>query len=65
MNDDAGAVASLAVAIAKAYGLLKRHLERSLDDGDVLVLNRNNSHDRLEPMTEIDAGSALHDLLQA
>ena len=48
----------------EAYGLLKRHLERSLDGGDVLVLNRNNSHDRLEPMTEIDAGSALHKLLQ-
>ena len=48
----------------EAYGLLKRHLERSLEGGDVLVLNRNNSHDRLEPMTEIDAGSPLHDLLQ-
>ena len=48
----------------EAYGLLKRHLERSLDGGDVLVLNRNNSHDRLEPMTEMDEGSALYHLLQ-
>jgi len=32
---------------SEAYELLKRHLERSLDDSDVLVLNRNNSHDRL------------------
>jgi diguanylate cyclase (GGDEF)-like protein len=47
----------------EAYGLLKRHLERSLNDADVLVLNRNNSHDRLEPMTEIDPGSRLQDLL--
>jgi diguanylate cyclase (GGDEF)-like protein len=38
---------------SEAYGLLKRHLERSLEDSDVLVLNRNNSHDRLEPMTEL------------
>ncbi len=35
----------------EAYRLLKRHLERSLEGSDVLVLNRNNSHDRLEPMT--------------
>ncbi len=50
---------------AEAYGLLKRHLERSLDGGNVLVLNRNNSHDRLEPMTEIDTGSQLRDLLKS
>jgi diguanylate cyclase (GGDEF)-like protein len=48
----------------EAYGLLKRHLERSLEGGDVLVLNRNNSHDRLEPMTELPAESVLHDALQ-
>jgi diguanylate cyclase (GGDEF)-like protein len=44
---------------SEAYGLLKRHLERSLDDSDVLVLNRNNSHDRLEPMTELAEDSEL------
>ena len=49
---------------SEAYGLLKRHLERSLEGSDVLVLNRNNSHDRLEPMTSIDPGSALEDLLK-
>jgi diguanylate cyclase (GGDEF)-like protein len=48
----------------EAYGLLKRHLERSLEGSDVLVLNRNNSHDRLEPMTELAAGSDLQDFLQ-
>ena len=41
----------------EAYGLLKRHLERSLDGSDVLVLNRNNSHDRLEPVTGLPDGS--------
>lgn len=43
----------------EAYFLLKRHLERSLDGSDVLVLNRNNSHDRLEPMTGLPEGSEL------
>jgi diguanylate cyclase (GGDEF)-like protein len=43
----------------EAYRLLKRHLQRSLPSSDVLVLNRNNSHDRLEPMTEIADDSAL------
>ena len=44
---------------SEAYELLKRHLERSLEDSDVLVLNRNNSHDRLEPMTELAEDSEL------
>jgi diguanylate cyclase (GGDEF)-like protein len=44
---------------SEAYGLLKRHLERSLEESDVLVLNRNNSHDRLEPMTELAEDSEL------
>jgi diguanylate cyclase (GGDEF)-like protein len=44
---------------SEAYRLLKRHLERSLESSDVLVLNRNNSHDRLEPMTELPEASEL------
>ena len=44
---------------SEAYRLLKRHLERSLEGSTVLVLNRNNSHDRLEPMTELPEGSEL------
>ncbi|MDX6596535.1 MAG: hypothetical protein QOE87_422, partial [Gaiellales bacterium] len=48
----------------EAYGLLKRHLERSIEEGDVLVLNRNNSHDRLEPMTRVDGASSLDDALR-
>ena len=43
----------------EAHGLLKRHLERSIPDSTVLVLNRNNSHDRLEPTTPVAGGSAL------
>jgi diguanylate cyclase (GGDEF)-like protein len=43
----------------EAYSLLKRHLQRSLPGSDVLVLNRNNSHDRLEPMTELAEDSPL------
>jgi len=36
-----------------AYHLITRHLVRSLPDARALVLNRNNSADRLEAMTEI------------
>jgi diguanylate cyclase (GGDEF)-like protein len=49
---------------SEAYGLLKRHLERSLAGSDVLVLNRNNSHDRLEPMTGTGDHEALRDVLK-
>jgi diguanylate cyclase (GGDEF)-like protein len=49
----------------EAYQLLKRHLQRSLPGSDVLVLNRNNSHDRLEPMTAIADDSPLAAPLQA
>ncbi len=49
----------------ETYGLLKRHLQRSLEGSEVLVLNRNNSHDRLEAVTPIADGSPLADKLQA
>ncbi|MBA3402151.1 MAG: GGDEF domain-containing protein, partial [Actinobacteria bacterium] len=48
----------------EAHALLKRHLERTLEGSEVLVLNRNNSDDRLEPTTELPAGSALIDRLE-
>jgi HAMP domain-containing protein len=38
---------------AEVHDLLKRHLERSIDDAEVVVLNRNNSADRLEAMTTV------------
>jgi diguanylate cyclase (GGDEF)-like protein len=49
----------------ETYGLLKRHLQRSLEGSEVLVLNRNNSHDRLEAVTPIADGSPLADKLKA
>ncbi|MCA1679253.1 MAG: GGDEF domain-containing protein, partial [Actinobacteria bacterium] len=48
----------------EAHALLKRHLERTLEGSEVLVLNRNHSDDRLEPTTELPAGSALIDRLE-
>jgi diguanylate cyclase (GGDEF)-like protein len=48
----------------EAHGLLKRHLERSLQGSEVLVLNRNNSDDRLEPTTELAGGSTLLERLK-
>ena len=33
---------------AEAHGLVKHHLEREIDGGDVTVLSRNNSDDRLD-----------------
>lgn len=43
----------------EAYELLQRHLERSFDQASVVVLNRNNSADRLEAATSLPAGSPL------
>lgn len=43
----------------EAYHLLKRHLERSAEGSSVVVLNRNNSQDRLEATTPVEAGSKL------
>jgi diguanylate cyclase (GGDEF)-like protein len=43
----------------EANELIKRHLERSITDSSVVVLNRNNSDDRLEPRTHVDADSPL------
>jgi len=42
-----------------AYGLVKRHLERSLDGTEVVVLNRNNSVSRLMAATPIPEDSEL------
>ena len=44
---------------AEAHALVKRHLERSLTDSDVVVLNRNNSQNRLEAATEVVEGSTF------
>ena len=42
-----------------AHSLLKRHLERSIPGSVVTVLSRNNSADRLEPTTAVDAEDSI------
>ena len=41
----------------EAHDLLRRHIERSLPGSQVVVLNRNNSADHLEPATRVDDGA--------
>ena len=48
----------------EAHRLLHRHLERSVADASVTVLNRNNSADRLEAVTQLPADSPLRTSLQ-
>jgi diguanylate cyclase (GGDEF)-like protein len=43
----------------EAHQLLQRHLERTLADTAVVILNRNNSADRLEAVTPLPPGSPL------
>ncbi|HTN25158.1 MAG TPA: diguanylate cyclase [Solirubrobacteraceae bacterium] len=45
----------------EAHLVLRAHLQRSIADSSVVVLNRNNSADRLEARTPVAAGSALED----
>ncbi len=42
-----------------AHGLLQRRLSRVVRDSAVTVLNRNNSADRLEPVTDVSSDPAL------
>jgi diguanylate cyclase (GGDEF)-like protein len=48
----------------EAVRLVKHHLERSIPASDVVILNRNNSKDRLEAATDLGAASSLHESLQ-
>ena len=43
----------------EAHQLLQRHLERTLPATTAVVLNRNNSADRLEAVTPLPGGSPL------
>jgi hypothetical protein len=43
----------IAGAEDEAHGLLQRHLERTLPATSAVVLNRNNSADRLEAVTPL------------
>ena len=47
----------------EAHALLKEHLERSLEDAEVTVLNRNHSDDRLEPATVVPLETPLAERL--
>lgn len=48
---------------AEAYDVVKRHLERTVPEARAIVLNRNNSADRLEPATPVPEGSRLGETL--
>jgi len=48
----------------EAHALLQRHLERIIPDANATVLNRNNSADRLEAVTELRPGSPLSRTLE-
>jgi diguanylate cyclase (GGDEF)-like protein len=50
---------------SEAYELLERHLERSIAGSDVVVLNRNNSDNRLEPATSLGDDSPLSEKLRS
>ena len=47
-----------------AHGLLQRRLLRVVPDGAVTVLNRNNSANRLEPMTDVSSDPGLAERLE-
>jgi diguanylate cyclase (GGDEF)-like protein len=49
----------------EAHDLVQRHLERSIPDSTVTVLNRNNSADRLQAMTTVAADSPLNEGLES
>jgi diguanylate cyclase (GGDEF)-like protein len=48
----------------EAHHLLKRHLERAIPGANATILNRNNSADRLEAMTEVASASCLTETLR-
>jgi diguanylate cyclase (GGDEF)-like protein len=48
----------------EAHLLLQRHLQRTLTATGVVVLNRNNSADRLEAVTPLPGGSPLAETLR-
>ena len=43
----------------EAHAMVQRHLQRSVPDSSVAILNRNNSADRLEAVTAVEPASAL------
>jgi diguanylate cyclase (GGDEF)-like protein len=48
---------------SEAHALVKRHLERSLGGSEIVVLNRNNSQNRLEAATPVATASPIAEKL--
>jgi diguanylate cyclase (GGDEF)-like protein len=65
-EDQAEFVETLQIADdeGEAHQLLQRHLERALAPTAAVVLNRNNSADRLEAVTPLPRGSPLTETLR-
>jgi diguanylate cyclase (GGDEF)-like protein len=57
-------VMQLAETEEEAHGLLKRQIERLILSSRVIMLNRNNSADRLEATTEVGTDSPLQRTLE-
>ncbi|MEO6349366.1 MAG: GGDEF domain-containing protein, partial [Candidatus Limnocylindrales bacterium] len=49
---------------SEAHNLVKRHLERTIPGASVAVLNRNNSDNRLQLMTDVREASTLPSMMQ-
>jgi diguanylate cyclase (GGDEF)-like protein len=58
-QEELGDALQVARTEPEAYELLARHVTRSSGAAHVTILNRNNSADRLEPVTPVREGSAV------
>jgi diguanylate cyclase (GGDEF)-like protein len=58
-QDELGDALQVSRTEPEAYAVLARHVKRSSGAGHVTILNRNNSADRLEPVTAVREGSAV------
>jgi diguanylate cyclase (GGDEF)-like protein len=63
-QDTFSEVLQVAESEREAHDILKLHLERSVPGSEVVVLNRNNSEDRLEATVPLSADSRLRQPLQ-
>jgi diguanylate cyclase (GGDEF)-like protein len=58
-QDELAAALQVSRSEPEAYDVLSRHLSRSTTGTQVTILNRNNSADRLEPVTPVRVDSAV------
>ena len=63
-QDELAAALQVARSEREAYDTVVRHLARSTRSTQVTILNRNNSADRLEPVTPVRQSSAVADGLE-